>query len=357
MTVTEGMDVERVRSIAQQLLGQSTKIEDVRASGQGQMGVLDAVWSGADLDHFEARWHHALPQLHHAGQALRDFGRELIRQADEQQGVSGVTGPGSRPTHPLPPPTLPPGRCAPGQSVLDDLVRGIKDTVSRVWESFEGAVDWVKDNIWGPLGIPLIIKDVVEGLRQVSEDFARFTDEALRGTLKWFDETFPKLLKWGERLAPVGRILGKFGKVIPGVGVGFWAWDLKDVAVDFWNGEVNPAELWNKGVLGTGSMIAGFFPGYGTLISAALGVEQLRHEYMPQAEQWLSNQLGLPPTTITTVRATVLAPIMPLGLADLLPNRNLDLPGPSPREMAETTWNAVLDAGDTLVKYNPLPWP
>ena len=67
MTVTDGMDVERVRSIAQQLLSQSTKIDDVRTSGEGQISVLEGAWSGPDLEKFQDGWDSAMPQLDHAG--------------------------------------------------------------------------------------------------------------------------------------------------------------------------------------------------------------------------------------------------------------------------------------------------
>lgn len=356
MTVTEGMDVERVRSIAQHLLSQSTKIDDIRSSGDGQIAVLDQVWSGPDLDKFEDGWHKAMPQLDHAGQALRDFGRDLVRQANDQDKASGGGGGGRRGG-----PILPPGKTEEGQSLLDRILKGIGNGISKVWDGVEKVVDWVKDNIWTPLGIPLIIKDLVEGLRKVADDFKKWTDDLVKNAGKWFDETFPKLLKWGEKLAPVGKVLGKlgkvFGKIIPGAGVGFWAWDAKDLVEDWWNGEINPADAWNKGVLGTAGMVAGFFPGYGTLISAAIGLEQLRHEYVPQLERKLATTLGLPENSITTVRAIALAPIYPLGLADLLPDEHFDLPGPSPKEAAETTWNAVKDAGGNLADLNPLPWP
>lgn len=351
MTVTEGMDVERVRSIAQQLLSQSTKIDDVRSAGDGQIRVLDQVWSGPDLEEFEDGWHEAMPVLHHAGAALRDFGRQLTRQANDQERTS--EGGGGRRGGPA----TPPGRTQEGQSTLDRILTGIGAGISKVWDAFEGAVDWIKENIWGPLGIPLLIKDIVDGLRKVSDDVKKWTDDLLKGAGKWFDETFPKLLKWGEKLAPVGKLLTKFGKIVPGLGVAFWAWDAKDLVHDAWEGEINPADFWNKGVLGTTAMVAGFIPPYGTLIAAGIGLEQLRHEYMPQLERKLATQLGLPENSITTVRALAMAPIYPLGLADLLPNKDLDLPGPSPKEMAQSTWDAAKDAGSDLADLNPLPWP
>ena len=88
MTVTDGMDVERVRSIAQQLLSQSTKIDDVRSSGEGQIGVLEGAWSGPDLEKFEDGWDSAMPQLDHAGQALRS--RADLRLRVGQRPPSGA---------------------------------------------------------------------------------------------------------------------------------------------------------------------------------------------------------------------------------------------------------------------------
>lgn len=359
MTVTDGMDVERVRSIAQQLLSQSTKIDDVRTSGEGQIGVLEGAWSGPDLEKFQDGWDSAMPQLDHAGQALRDFGRELARQANDQDKASGGGGGGKGG------PVVPPGKSGEGQSLLDRIVKGIGNALKGLWDAFSGAVDWVKDNIWTPLGIPLILKDIVEGLRKVADDFKRWTDDLLKKAGKWFDETFPKLLKWGEKLAPVGKFLAKFGKVfgkiIPGAGVAFWLWDMKDLAQDLWNGEINPAELWNKGVLGTISMVAGFFPGVGTLVSAVVALEQLRHEYAPKIDGWVEDKLGLPDGSVTAIRvATTIALVpqaAPLVLMDLLPNKNFDIPGPSPKELWDNGVDAVKDAGDTLADLNPLPWP
>lgn len=51
-------------------------------------------------------------------------------------------------------------------------------------------------------------------------------------------------------------------------------------------------------------------------------------------------------------------PVMaPFYMADLLPNENFDLPGPSPKELWDNGVDAVKDAGDTLANLNPLPWP
>lgn len=364
MSVTEGMDVERVRSIAQQMIGLSTKVDDVRSSGQGQVARLKGVWAGPDLEQFEDRWHNVLPRVHDAGQAMREFGRLLRAQADDQEETSKDGGSRQRTRPPHTPPPQPPGRCEPGNSLLDRILDRIGDTIEKVWKGFESAVDWFKDKIWTPFSNISIVADIVEGLRKVSDEFKKWTDDLLRQGKKILDgvgsaieKWAPKLLKWGEQAMPFIKGLGKFGKIIPGVGVAFWAWDMKDLAVDWWNGEINPHDFWNKGVLGTASMVAGFFPGPGTLISGLLAAEQLRHQYMPQLDGWVADQLGIEQKYVTWTRVAATAPVSPLALADLLPNKHYDLPGPSPKEQVQAVWDGIRDAGDPFCDLNPLPWP
>ena len=56
MSVSEGMDVERVRSIAAQLGRSSERIRGVHGDGTGSMRVLDGVWAGPDLETFSRGW-------------------------------------------------------------------------------------------------------------------------------------------------------------------------------------------------------------------------------------------------------------------------------------------------------------
>lgn len=99
MSLDSGMDVERVRSIAQQLLAQGAKIGDVASTGRGQLGVLDGAWKGSDVEDFSGRWGGAEKAAHEASQGLRSYAELLIRQADDQQqasdGVGGASGTGT----------------------------------------------------------------------------------------------------------------------------------------------------------------------------------------------------------------------------------------------------------------------
>lgn len=98
MTVEQGMDVERIRSIAQQLMSQGDKITAVASTGRAQMRVLDGAWEGADLQDFGGRWETAETTAQGAGESVRRFGELMALQADQQQdasdGVGGASGSG-----------------------------------------------------------------------------------------------------------------------------------------------------------------------------------------------------------------------------------------------------------------------
>lgn len=364
MSVSEGMDVERVRSIAQQLISLSTKVDDVRSSGQGQVARLKGVWAGPDLEQFEDRWHNVLPRVSDAGQAMREFGRLLRAQADDQEDTSKDVG-GRNPSRPpTVPPPYPPGRCEPGQSFLDRILDGIGKTVQSVLKGIEKAVDWFVDKIWTPFSNISLVADIIDLVRRASDNFKQWTDDLLKRGKSLLDDGLnvikkwaPKILKWGESALPALKVLSKFGKAIPWVGAGVALWDMKGLAQDWWNGEINPHEFWNKGILGGGAAIAAFFPPIGTAISVGLTLEQLRHEHMPKMDGWLADKMGVDQKYVTWARVAAMSPFYPMALADLLPNKEFDLPGPSPKEMAESAWNSVKDAGGAIRDLNPLPWP
>lgn len=94
MSVTEGMDTDRVRGIVEQLLASSQGIQDVAQVGDGAMSVLRDAWQGQDLQHFDQQWHTAGRQLHTASEYLRTYGERLRHQAEDQDTTSQGGGGG-----------------------------------------------------------------------------------------------------------------------------------------------------------------------------------------------------------------------------------------------------------------------
>ncbi|WP_191564988.1 WXG100 family type VII secretion target [Janibacter melonis] len=366
MTVTEGMDVERVRSIATQLMDLGSRVEDVRQEGQTRVDVLDDVWAGPDLEHFQRSWRATVPRLTHAGQAMRDYGQRLDDQAEDQDDASASIGgraPGApTPPVPLPLPPLPPGRTGQGQSLLDR----IWDALDRVTQPVRDLVTGVLDGITGVFNnlavkFSMIAADLVDAFREISPKFKAWL-AATGGVISRFVAKWaPKLVPLGRSLLPVLGIGAKFLKALPYVGAGVALWEMKGVFSDAWNGRANPHEIWNKVILGGGSSVAAFFPPYGTLVSVGLTLEQLRHEHMPKLDGWLAEQTGISEDVIRIGRVGLMAPMNPLVLADLLPDTDFDLPGPSPSEIASGTWDTIKDVATNPIPLpslpNPLPWP
>lgn len=92
MSIAEGMDVERVRQIADSLGRSGDQLREVQGAGSASMRVLAGTWEGTDVEHFADRWGTSAGQLEAAAQALRDAHAELLRQADSQEDASGGSG-------------------------------------------------------------------------------------------------------------------------------------------------------------------------------------------------------------------------------------------------------------------------
>lgn len=368
-TVTEGMDVAKVRNVATAMLSLAARVDDVRGAGSSQVVTLEGAWSGEDLETFSDGWHDALPGIYRTSAAMRGFGRDLHHQADQQQEASGF-GPGAPgPVPPLPPlpPILPPIPTGEkdGRGLLDRLWDGVKDVATRAWEGFKKIASGILDLLTHPWAAALVfIKDVAkfvyDQFEKVKNKVVGLVTKGANFLKKWA----PKLLELGKKALPVLKVLGKFAKAIPILNVGLFLWDAKDVFVDLWNGEINPHEFWNKIILGGASTIAGFFPGVGTVISLALAGEQLRSEFFNWADTKLADALGIPKWAVTVPRAVIMAPLSPLGLFDMLPDENFDLPGPSPKEAVTGGWEAIKDVArnDPGIGFNnptpglPEPW-
>lgn len=92
MSLQQGMDVARVREVAQQLLASGEKIATIGQSGRSQLSVLAGAWEGPDLAAFEGEWQSAEQSLSDAGRRVRAYGDLLTEQADQQDQASGADG-------------------------------------------------------------------------------------------------------------------------------------------------------------------------------------------------------------------------------------------------------------------------
>lgn len=97
--VTEGADPEQLVQIAGDLERSGDRVNEQRARGRSQLGVLEEAWSGPDLEDFTREWPGVEQSLENARQTLTGLGRELRRQAEDQvrtsAGGGGPTGSGT----------------------------------------------------------------------------------------------------------------------------------------------------------------------------------------------------------------------------------------------------------------------
>lgn len=93
MSLSEGMDLVRVREVAGQIRTSAQTVGDVRQQGDGQLTVLREAWSGTDLEHFDKGWTSQSPALERMAEALRQAADDLLEQAEQQESASGGGGP------------------------------------------------------------------------------------------------------------------------------------------------------------------------------------------------------------------------------------------------------------------------
>lgn len=94
----QGMDVERVRSIAAEVAKLGDDVQAVAKQGRGQLATLSQAWEGPDTASFQSRWDNLEPSMDQLSEVLRTYSTALRRQADDQQqasaGEGGSGGPG-----------------------------------------------------------------------------------------------------------------------------------------------------------------------------------------------------------------------------------------------------------------------
>lgn len=85
----EGMDVDQVTSIGNQLKTQADQINNVIAAINGLVSQLPGVWQGRDATEFESWWNNQhKPALVNAATAVNGLGVSAINNATAQANVS-----------------------------------------------------------------------------------------------------------------------------------------------------------------------------------------------------------------------------------------------------------------------------
>lgn len=88
----QGMDVARVRAVAQALRRCARELDEVRAAGTANAGLLAEVWWGGDAEFLLRSWADLTPALVGAGTALEEASATLLRQAADQEAASDEGG-------------------------------------------------------------------------------------------------------------------------------------------------------------------------------------------------------------------------------------------------------------------------
>lgn len=356
-TVSEGMDVAHVRQIAQSMLGLSSQLGSVKSRGDAQVSTLEHVWSGDDLDAFTGSWHETSPGISHTADALRQMGRQLQDEAQEQEVASGGSGGSRFPAWPnwpnlpdlpdLKPPQLP------GQGALDRLL----DLVGDAWEGFVTVVQKGLDILTSlPVTIAQLVDDVRSLIMEYSAKASQWVDDVARGlrdaVAKWGpriaalgEKWLPKIASWGSKLTKWLPVLGVVGAI----------YDSWDIIKDIWNGEMSPRDVYDLLVTG-GAAVAAFFPPIGTAISVVLTLESLRVD----ALDWLREEH---PDALWSQVAqgaligggwVLLGPLSLFG--SFLPTENQDLPGPPPKEVWADAWEIMKDDDLRAELWPPKPF-
>lgn len=234
MAVDSGMDVERMRSIAQQLMAQGDRVASVASSGRGQLTTLGQAWQGPDVDSFTSRWDGAEKAAHHASDALRTYGRQMLAQAADQERTSGSGGgPGGGPGGPggrgsTGGPGGPGGPVSPLEQLKDLLSGDVKSALNALKKGFQSA--------GALLGLARYLKGGGSWLQQFSF-LSKYLgkDEAIRalgriGPMTLKEAKAAGLAGWISRLGRFGPMIrtagGLLGKVAGPVGAIFGGLDI-----------------------------------------------------------------------------------------------------------------------------------
>lgn len=148
MTVEQGMDTDRARSVSDGLTAQGHALDTLAVQGSAMMQVLEGAWGGPDSEHFSTQWSAARPAIDRAAQSVTDMGRELLRQAEQQDLASARSEFGPTPPpmpkdgEPVPLPDVPTGPFPPFPPLppmpdifdtIKEIVGGVIDTLRSWW--------------------------------------------------------------------------------------------------------------------------------------------------------------------------------------------------------------------------------
>lgn len=226
MSVSEGMDVDRVRSIAAELGGSSERLRTVRGIGNGSLAVLAGAWEGTDLGVFSAGWRDGSGSLETAALALQRVREELLRQVDEQVAGSGGGGAGESGSE------VPDRPRRDGRDVMDEHVKRLRDLVG-----FGGGGDSDGDG-GGGWGLPNPLDAIGEAWDRGTDAVGDLWDEGARAAEAGWDwglDRGREAFEWGRDRAEDGLEWA-----------GDRALELGRVAHDFWDDEI--VSRWDAGV-------------------------------------------------------------------------------------------------------------
>lgn len=192
MSLTEGLDPERVREIAGRLADQGARTEDVSRSGTSMLRLLQGVWEGPDLEDFSRRWELAVPRVDEAAQGLRATAADLERQAADQEAASDGGGGTQGSPQPVAKDEDKPwwedawdGITDFGEDLLElgeDVVDTVGDGLEWLGDRVEDGLDWLGDRVedavdWVGSAASSIVDFVKDAVRPVVDSFTRFTDQ------------------------------------------------------------------------------------------------------------------------------------------------------------------------------------
>lgn len=210
MSVSEGMDVARVRSVADELGRSGEGLRALRGEGAARLQVLRGAWSGPDLEGFGDGWETSASSLEAAAQSLAAMHRALLRQVGEQETTSGAVGGGGGDPGKVPdrvPDDLFDDLFGGGGGGWDrpDPFGGLPDAWDRGRDAVDDAWDWATDRGedlagWGRDGLDWL-GDRGDDLADAARDF--WDDEVLA---RW-DAGAAALARLGPSLANVGEQL------------------------------------------------------------------------------------------------------------------------------------------------------
>jgi uncharacterized protein YukE len=85
----EGMDVDQVTHVGNQLKQQSDQIDHVISTINGLIHGLNGIWHGKDAVEFEGWWNNQhMPALKNASAAIHGLGQSALNNASDQASAS-----------------------------------------------------------------------------------------------------------------------------------------------------------------------------------------------------------------------------------------------------------------------------